>query len=475
MNKLYFSFIILMVLTSCKAEFPPISPTTKSSAIYRFVHNNRNMGDVHPVYFNDQLYMFYLKTGGHYQSGLAISTDFLTYTERTINTDPNAKPWSVLYVIKKEFSNEYITYHSTDGIKPNGVLKGSISQDLLNWKLMDEKYTVPVPQKNYWELKDPYVFWNADRGNYWAVRSAKETANSAWLFIYYTSTDLTNWVEKGTLYAPSDVFGPIECPQMFKMGNFWYMLYSEYKGRVGKPQYFYATQPEGPWLVPTEDNSLDGEDNCAAQIVSTDDNLLLYGWIPSKDTETSGFQEWGGPLCIPREVVQFSDGRLGTRIAPQVLSLIRGEKTFGNASRIDLTSLASTTATSIVSEKNTHFDMTVKFSATQATEALGAIIDVTEGATSKKIYIEFSNGMLYVKSDNTVYSSIKLPLTSGDHTLRIISDKDIIECFVDDKYSLAAMVSSDVLNARLNVFTKNGSASFSDIEVYKLANVTNGK
>lgn len=442
----------------------------KSVSTTKYVHYNGLVGDVHPAYFNGQLYMYYLLTGGTYQTTLLKSNNLVTYTPTPIVTDPSLNPYSVLYVFKKPNINEYVSYYAGSNHVSNGILVGSKSTNLINWNFMGNSTTVLNPLKTYQELRDPFVFWNSDRNNYWAIRSAWETTTSTWEFLYYTSSDLTNWVDKGTLYKTKDVYDRIECPQMFKMGNYWYMLYSVWIAGVGRPQYYYSTQPEGPWTqVCCAENTLDGSDNCAAQVVQVNSKFLLYGWIPSADVETIGYQEWGGTICLPRELTQNEDGTLNTRLESTVSTLIRGAS-LATSAPFTLTSASTTLPTyQTLPGTRTKFDMTIKFQVLSGAKALG--VEFLVG--TKKIRAEFSQQKLSVITSGTstiTHSSLQLPLSIGVHTLRVISDDDVLECFVDDQFSLAAMVSANISAATIKPYVINGSVAFSEFQIFALNN-----
>ncbi len=465
-------FILHTFFVGCSDSSNSIEVTIEPNPEQRYIHMNSNFGDVHPAYFNGELYMYYLNTDGNYQSDLSKSKDNFTFQDFRLNTDTEARPYSVLYVFEDPKQKRYISYHSTDGVVGNGILRGSVSTDLLNWKQMSNKYTVPEPKKPYKALKDPFVFWNDDTKSYWAVRTGRENDNVAWEFLYYTSNDLTNWEDKGTLYLTDDVYGPIECPQMFKFGEYWYLLYSEYLDRVGKPQYFVSKNPEGPYNLPDASNWLDGSDNCAAQVVDINGELLLYGWIPFADVETIGYQGWGGPLALPRKLSQNADGVLFTSLPSSVSSAIRAEKLKTLVSELNLSSRGSdvTTETILVDERR--FDLNFNISSTINAESFGIILSTTEKEKQIETIIEISNEQLIIKTGNIIHSSLKLALETGEHNIRIISDKDIIECFINNQYSLSAMVSRNIDKTDIKAYLKNGNIKISNIEVFQLKNLS---
>ena len=192
----------------------------------------------------------------------------------------------------------------------------------------------------------------------------------------------------------------------------------------------------------------------------------MYGWIPSADVETIGYQEWGGIICLPRELIQNEDGTLNTRLESTVSTLIRGSS-LGTSAPFTLTSASTTVPTyQTLSGLRTRFDMSIKFQVLSGAKALG--IEFLTGLT--KIHVEFSQQKLMISTGTTIHSSINLPLATGVHTLRVISDDDVLECFVDDQFSLAAMVSKNISNATVKPYVINGSVIFSEFQIFALNN-----
>ena len=63
---------------------------------------------------------------------------------------------------------------------------------------------------------------------------------------HLTSTDLDNWVEEEEqIYVSPDECQP-ECPDYFKAGDYYYLVFSHY----GKGQYLYSKKPLSDWQKP---------------------------------------------------------------------------------------------------------------------------------------------------------------------------------------------------------------------------------
>ena len=70
-----------------------------------------------------------------------------------------------------------------------------------------------------------------------------------------TSKDLKNWTFEGDFWAPN-LYTMHEMPDLFKMGEWWYHIVTEYSDRH-KMVYRMAKSLEGPWIAP-DDDAFDG-------------------------------------------------------------------------------------------------------------------------------------------------------------------------------------------------------------------------
>jgi beta-fructofuranosidase len=99
-----------------------------------------------------------------------------------------------------------------------------------------------------------------------------------------------------------------ECPDLFKMGDWWYLVFSEFSERL-VTRYRMARSLAGPWLTP-DDDQFDGRAFYAAKTASDGQRRYLFGWNPTREGEKDyGAWHWGGNLAV-HEVVQQPDGTL---------------------------------------------------------------------------------------------------------------------------------------------------------------------
>ena len=134
------------------------------------------------------------------------------------------------------------------------------STDMKNWtKVKNFKITAPAGYFDY-EFRDPHVFFNSQDGKYWMLVSA-QTSDKKAVVLKFTSADPAsgNWKVENPIYTTtsSENYIMLECPDLFKMGNYWYLLFSENWSSNAGTHYRMATSPNGPWITPANDR-LDG-------------------------------------------------------------------------------------------------------------------------------------------------------------------------------------------------------------------------
>jgi len=164
------------------------------------------------------------------------------------------------------------------------------------------------------DWRDPFVFYNDQESCYWMLIATRRAHGPRWrsgCIALATSTDLQTWtLEPEPLYQPGDTYCP-ECPELFCLGQSWYLVYSRFSERAGTI-YRVAADPRGPWRQPA-DEALDGRRWYAAKSmpVAGQDARVFFGWVHEREGATdTGPWRWGGDLACPRVVRESSPGRL---------------------------------------------------------------------------------------------------------------------------------------------------------------------
>ncbi len=162
-------------------------------------------------------------------------------------------------------------------------------------------------------FRDPCVYFDSTRSCY--VMLVTSIKDGKGVFVRYTSPDLINW----TLISPLTDFDSdaqiLECPDIFKMGNKWYLVFSRInRDEHRKTFYRIADSPDGPWKR-CEDASghhetFDGLYLYAAKTASNGTVRYLSGWCSTgQQVNSKNELDWAGSL-ITHKLVQQPDGRL---------------------------------------------------------------------------------------------------------------------------------------------------------------------
>lgn len=132
-----------------------------------------------------------------------------------------------------------------------------------------------------------------------------------------SSSDLQRWEVRQPFWAP-DAYYTHECPDLFRLGDWWYLVYSTFSDRF-VTHYRMSRSLAGPWLAPAND-SFDGRAYYAAKTAGDDRRRFLFGWLPTRDGETDdGGWQWGGTMVV-HELAQQADGTLHVRAPRAILN-----------------------------------------------------------------------------------------------------------------------------------------------------------
>lgn len=227
-------------------------------------------------------------------------------------------------VYSKEKGLYYIYY---TGHNPNctntEVVMRATSPDFKNWT-KDNLWVLNGPDYGYdgSDFRDPQVFVGDD-GLYHMVIASKLK------FAEFTSSDLENWEHVGSFPMIWDRM--CECPDIFKMGDWWYIVYSEaYKTSWSrKVKYMMAptfeelkacfNDPGANWPKDGHEGVLDSRAFYAGKTASNGTDRYIWGWCPYRRGSTlfeknvnvgaDGEPEWAGAL-VCHKIIQHADGTL---------------------------------------------------------------------------------------------------------------------------------------------------------------------
>ena len=105
------------------------------------------------------------------------------------------------------------------------------------------------------------------------------------------SKDLHHWDYCEPFYAPMNAQCAFECPDFFRMGDWYYLVFSSYADRY-QTMYRKSRSPYGPWQTP-EIDTFDTRAFYAAKTGSDGVHRYVYGWNPTREVNEHNFDPPG--------------------------------------------------------------------------------------------------------------------------------------------------------------------------------------
>lgn len=202
-------------------------------------------------------------------------------------------------------------------------VRHAVSRDLQHWETLEEDtFGADGEMYRITDWRDPFVFWNEDEQCWWMLLAARENTalERSGCVALCTSDDLKSWKIEKPIYAPKAHQGAYECPDLFRMGDWYYLVFSTYTDGFATV-YRMSRSLRGPWIRPAVD-TFDGRAFYAAKTGFDGRNRYIYGWNPTKGENNWGFDpgtdfgrdyktwNWGGSIIV-HKIHQHADGTLG--------------------------------------------------------------------------------------------------------------------------------------------------------------------
>lgn len=288
-------------------------------------------GDCMPFGKDGKFYLYHQRDkrnpgslGEPFGWSLATTSDFVTYEDHGIaiprGSDEEQDQFIFAGSVFEDREGQYHAFYTgynrdyVDTGKPSQVLMHAVSGDLLHWEKTQEDLGL-APQEGYDknDWRDPFVLWNEEDQEYLLILGGRKLDGQKVVngcTVFFTSPDLKKWKFGGPFWAP-EIYTMHEMPDLFKIGEWWYLIISEYSDK-NKMIYRMSKSLKGPWLAPTDD-AFDGRAYYAGRTFCLDGRRILFGWVPTKEEEDDARNyQWGGAL-VPHEIYQREDGTLGCK------------------------------------------------------------------------------------------------------------------------------------------------------------------
>ena len=296
--------------------------------------------DFIPFYWKGHYHLFYLKDyrdwDGKRGYGMGtpwfhlVTRDFVKFDDWGEALARGTKDEQDLYVFtgsvieRDGLFNIFYTGHNSllkekQNLPMQGVMRAT-SSDLRTWtKKRDFLFLAPSDGYEPHDWRAPFVLWNEDAGEYWMLLAARKTtgpSRNRGCVALAASPDLETWEVREPFWMPDEYFTH-ECPDLFRIGRWWYLVYSTFTERC-VTHYRMSRSLNGPWLAPAND-TFDARAFYAAKTAGDGKRRYIFGWLPTRNGEKDdGGWEWGGEL-VTHEVVQQKNGTLAVR-APRTVA-----------------------------------------------------------------------------------------------------------------------------------------------------------
>ena len=124
----------------------------------------------------------------------------------------------------------HLFYCTFDDNPQRQWVRHATSEDLTHWQEVGEAFGPDAAIYESTDWRDPFVFWNETERCWWMLVAARRRASSGrnGCVGLCVSDDLMHWRIEEPLYAPDIHPAAYECPDMFRMGDWWYLVYSKY-------------------------------------------------------------------------------------------------------------------------------------------------------------------------------------------------------------------------------------------------------
>lgn len=489
-----FAFLLTAVLllntlsSTALAEYAPVE--------YRLypAPEGAYVGDTMPFVTEDGLLEFYFlydtdhNGQGYHPIYKYVTDDLIDYEDHGIvlpfgymsDPDPAIGTGSVMQD-QNGLYHLFYTGHNDIGNNGRGkeCVMHAVSTDRENWNKLPEDTFFSPDGYSKDDFRDPEVFWVEEEQCYWLLIAAREQERGG-VVAKFTSTDLKNWEFSGPIYAPMAQY-MLECPDLFRIGDKWYLTYS------WDCVTYYAMSDfiNGPFQAPT-DNVLDGNNFIfyAAKTAELDGHYYLCGWLGRSGLSVdSGIYQWAGSI-LNHELVQLEDGRLGVKAPETFLNYFTEEQPFETEI---LAGSVEIEDRSITLQPADEFEFALADLGMRAPTLL-LECDVTldengcagfafggpaDQGTYYCLCLDDENDVLHYEGTEIfdldrwgpeAYTKFDFSANSIHH-VTLVCENEIVVLYVDNMKALSSRIRASIDGAYLAVFSYDCGASFSNISI----------
>ena len=453
------------------------------------------VGDPMPFYENGKFHIFYLYDARNTLPTFhpwykVTTTDFASFADNsemiptgTANQQDGALGTGSVFKLNGIY---YAFYTGHNGVlDPKEKIMLATSTDLKNWT-KDPSFLLQASwgyDRN--EFRDPIVIKDKISGTYKMLIATRSevglvsNSNVPWraVIAQYSSSNLRDWTLEKPFYEDTTTF-LTECPDVFTMGDYQYLIYSSIDDRM--VHYKYRPLTSNTWITPIN-NKLDGIAFYAGKTVTDGTNRYITGWCPTKnkDIDSNKF-DWAGSLVVHR-LIQHADGTFGVSIPEGVNNkfiinkLLNPVIDFGSVKQggtYTLKANGTEKAFSVFDRETGAFKIKTHIKATSSTQfgfELGAC-----GTRNEVFAIVFDLAKNQLRLDKVIKNASSLNLTqlplnvpaNKEFDITIISENSVCVIYINDEIAFTNRIYKMNQNPWA-IFADNGEVTFSDLKIFK--------
>ena len=453
------------------------------------------VGDPMPFYENGKFHIFYLYDARNTLPTFhpwykVTTTDFASFADNsemiptgTANQQDGALGTGSVFKLNGIY---YAFYTGHNGnLDPKEKIMLATSTDLKNWT-KDPSFLLQASwgyDRN--EFRDPIVIKDKISGTYKMLIATRSevglvsNSNVPWraVIAQYSSSNLRDWTLEKPFYEDTTTF-LTECPDVFTMGDYQYLIYSSIDDRM--VHYKYRPLTSNTWITPIN-NKLDGIAFYAGKTVTDGTNRYITGWCPTKnkDIDSNKF-DWAGSLVVHR-LIQHADGTFGVSIPEGVNNkfiinkLLNPVIDFGSVKQggtYTLKANGTEKAFSVFDRETGAFKIKTHIKATSSTQfgfEFGAC-----GTRNDVFAIVFDLAKNQLRLDKVIKNASSLNLTqlplnvpaNKEFDITIISENSVCVIYINDEIAFTNRIYKMNQNPWA-IFADNGEVTFSDLKMFK--------
>ncbi|HMR19287.1 MAG TPA: glycoside hydrolase family 32 protein, partial [Sphingobacterium sp.] len=396
----------------------------------------------------------------------------------------------------------FYTGHNRN-LNPAEKVMMATSTDLLNWTKQPSVALQAASGYDQNNFRDPHVYWDDTRNAYVMLVTTRKDGKGA--LARYTSPDLTTWSLMEPLvvtisntpgiYEVESDSEILECPDIFKMGNKWYLTFSRInRDEHRKTFYRISDSPDGPWKICRDaaghHETFDGLYLYAGKTAGNGAARYLSGWASTGQTVNSNNElHWSGAL-ISHKLVQQPSGKLYPVIPDAVDAKFNANVPFariksggnvsGDAGAYTITALPSARSYALFNRNTLPVKITMKIDASQsnhfgfsfgACDNLSEIYSVSFDLTSSNRW-NMPSLFMYHEAEGASKKELNFtPLvvpTNKIFDVKIIIEKSICTVYVNNQVAFTNRIYKMNQNP-WTIFSDNGVVKVTGMKIEKVS------